>query len=151
MIKGSIPFELILNYFQMPQFDLFTFSSQIFWALFFFILLYLSFAYYLIPSISATLKVRNRRLKFQESSSQASSPISANGNSVLDFFIFTKLDQDADQYFHAAETQPSPYLSSDNTLRDSLSCFKLSSDLKNFKSFVFFEACLFQSTNEKSV
>ena len=145
MIKGSIPFELILNYFQMPQFDLFTFSSQIFWALFFFILLYLSFAYYLIPSISATLKVRNRRLKFQESSSQASSPISANGNSVLDFFIFTKLDQDA------AETQPSPYLSSDNTLRDSLSCFKLSSDLKNFKSFVFFEACLFQSTNEKSV
>ena len=97
MIKGSIPFELILNYFQMPQFDLFTFSSQIFWALFFFILLYLSFAYYLIPSISATLKVRNRRLKFQESSSQASSPISANGDSVLDFFIFTKLDQDADQ------------------------------------------------------
>ena len=92
-----------------------------------------------------------QRLKFQESSSQASSPISANGNSVLDFFIFTKLDQDADQYFHAAETQPSPYLSSDNSLRDSLSCFKLSSDLKNFKSFVFFEACLFQSTNEKSV
>jgi len=137
----------------MPQFDLFTFSSQIFWALFFFTLLYLSFAYYLIPSISATLKVRSRRLKFQDGSSQTSSAISASEDTSLDLYIITKLDLGAifynvDDYklFISASCFMFIFIDSFksiNSLKGSLTRFKLSNDLKDSKSFIFLEACLF--------
>jgi hypothetical protein len=131
----------------MPQFDLFTFSSQIFWALFFFTLLYLSFAYYLIPSISATLKVRSRRLKLQDGSSQTSSAISVSENTPLDLYIITKLDLGAIIYtaddYKLFISKSIKSLSFGNTLSDSLVSFKLSNDLKDLKSFIFLEACLF--------
>jgi hypothetical protein len=131
----------------MPQFDLFTFSSQIFWALFFFILLYLSFAYYLIPSISATLKVRSRRLKLQEGSSQTSSAISVSEDTPLDLYIITKLNLEATFYavddYKLFISKSINSLSFANTLSDSLISFKLSNDLKDLKSFIFLEACLF--------
>lgn len=44
----------------MPQFDTFSFFSQIFWALSFFLLFFLSTSYYLLPAIGITLKVRKR-------------------------------------------------------------------------------------------
>jgi len=125
----------------MPQFDLFTFSSQIFWALFFFTLLYLSFAYYLIPSISATLKVRSRRLKFQDGSSQTSSAISASEDTSLDLDIITKLDLGA--IFYNVDDYKLFISKSINSLKGSLTRFKLSNDLKDSKSFIFLEACLF--------
>jgi len=125
----------------MPQFDLFTFSSQIFWALFFFTLLYLSFAYYLIPSISATLKVRSRRLKFQDGSSQTSSAISASEDTSLDVYIITKLDLGA--IFYNVDDYKLFISKSINSLKGSLTRFKLSNDLKDSKSFIFLEACLF--------
>lgn len=125
----------------MPQFDLFTFSSQIFWALFFFTLLYLSFAYYLIPSISATLKVRSRRLKFQDGSSQTSSAISASEDTSLDLYIITKLDLGA--IFYNVDDYKLFISKSINSLKVSLTRFKLSNDLKDSKSFIFLEACLF--------
>jgi|TARA_B110000977_G_scaffold183549_1_gene246311 hypothetical protein len=125
----------------MPQFDLFTFSSQIFWALFFFTLLYLSFAYYLIPSISATLKVRSRRLKFQDGSSQTSSAISASEDTSLDLYIITKLDLGA--IFYNVDDYKLFISKSINSLKGSLTRFKLSNDLKDSKSFIFLEACLF--------
>jgi len=125
----------------MPQFDLFTFSSQIFWALFFFTLLYLSFAYYLIPSISATLKVRSRRLKFQDGSSQTSSAISASEDTLLDLYIITKLDLGA--IFYNVDDYKLFISKSINSLKGSLTRFKLSNDLKDSKSFIFLEACLF--------
>ena len=142
----------------MPQFDLFTFSSQIFWALFFFTLLYLSFAYYLIPSISATLKVRSRRLKLQDGSSQTSSAISVSEDTSLDSCITAKLDLGAIFYtvddYKLFISKSINSLSFDNrsllwfldfscTLKGSLTRFKLSNDLINFKSFIFLEACLF--------
>ena len=125
----------------MPQFDLFTFSSQIFLALFFFTLLYLSFAYYLIPSISATLKVRSRRLKFQDGSSQTSSAISASEDTSLDLYIITKLDLGA--IFYNVDDYKLFISKSINSLKGSLTRFKLSNDLKDSKSFIFLEACLF--------
>ena len=125
----------------MPQFDLFTFSSQIFLALFFFTLLYLSFAYYLIPSISATLKVRSRRLKFQDGSSQTSSAISASEDTSLDLDIITKLDLGA--IFYNVDDYKLFISKSINSLKGSLTRFKLSNDLKDSKSFIFLEACLF--------
>ena len=131
----------------MPQFDLFTFSSQIFWALFFFTLLYLSFAYYLIPSISATLKVRSRRLKLQDGSSQTSPAISVSEDTPLDLYIITKLDLGAIIYtaddYKLFISKSINSLSFSNTLSDSLISFKLSNDLKDLKSFIFLEACLF--------
>jgi hypothetical protein len=81
----------------MPQFDLFTFSAQIFWALFFFIILYLSFIYYLIPSISTTLKVRSRKLRFQ-STAQTFSSVSVSENVPLDLYVSTKLNPEAFLY-----------------------------------------------------
>ena len=129
----------------MPQFDLFTFSSQIFWALFFFTLLYLSFAYYLIPSISATLKVRSRRLKFQDGSSQTSSAISASEDTSLDLYIITKLDLGA-IFYNVDDYKLFISKSIYNltfTKKGSLTRFKLSNDLKDSKSFIFLEACLF--------
>ena len=54
----------------MPQFDTFSFFSQIFWVLLLFTLLYLSLAYYLLPAIATTLKVRKRKLSVQGSGAQ---------------------------------------------------------------------------------
>lgn len=56
----------------MPQFDTYSFFSQIFWVLFFFIILYLTLTYYLLPAIAITLKVRKRKLSIQGSTAQSS-------------------------------------------------------------------------------
>lgn len=65
----------------MPQFDTFSFFSQLFWVLLSFTMLYLSLSYYLLPAIAITLKVRKRKLL-----SQAVTPGGTNeitGNSYL--------------------------------------------------------------------
>tara|TARA_B100000683_G_C12428998_1_gene530940 strand:+ start:17 stop:433 length:417 start_codon:yes stop_codon:yes gene_type:complete len=64
----------------MPQFDTFTFCSQIFWVLFTFTLLYLSLAYYLLPAIAVTLKVRKRKLDFSFGSDLSNTISLENGN-----------------------------------------------------------------------
>lgn len=46
----------------MPQFDTFSFFSQLFWVFIAFTFLYLSLTYYLLPSIAIILKVRKRKL-----------------------------------------------------------------------------------------
>jgi hypothetical protein len=51
----------------MPQFDTFSFFSQLFWVFASFAMLYLSLSYYLLPSIAITLKVRRRKLFLQSS------------------------------------------------------------------------------------
>ena len=131
----------------MPQFDLFTFSAQIFWALFFFIVLYLSFIYYLIPSISTTLKVRSRKLKLQ-SAAQTFSSVSVSENVPLDLYVNTKLNPEAffissDYRLFLSYWKFMDSLPLGNTLVASLKRFKFSNSLKNSKSFIFLEACLF--------
>jgi len=42
----------------MPQFDIFSFFSQLWWLILSFSCLYLSFSYYLLPSIAIILKIR---------------------------------------------------------------------------------------------
>ena len=49
----------------MPQFDTFTFLSQLFWVLACFFLLYLSLTYYILPALAVILKVRKRKLNDQ--------------------------------------------------------------------------------------
>jgi hypothetical protein len=57
----------------MPQFDTYSFFTQIFWVLSLFTILYASLAYYLLPAIATTLKVRKRKLSAQSSSAQIGS------------------------------------------------------------------------------
>lgn len=47
----------------MPQFDTFTFTSQLFWVFLSFSFLYLTFSFYLLPALAVTLKVRSRKRK----------------------------------------------------------------------------------------
>ena len=136
----------LFNIFTMPQFDLFTFSAQIFWALFFFIILYLSFIYYLIPSISTTLKVRSRKLRLQ-SVAQTFSSVSVSENVSLDLYVSTKLNPEAFLYTARFSSywkfMDSLAITGCNVLGASLKRFKFSNGLKDFKSFIFLEACLF--------
>jgi CTP:molybdopterin cytidylyltransferase MocA len=56
----------------MPQFDTFAFLSQLFWVLLCFSFLYSALAYYLLPAVAITLKIRRRKLALPmlESSSE---------------------------------------------------------------------------------
>ena len=51
-----------LKFSKMPQFDIFSFSSQLFWTFLSFSLLYFSLTYYLLPSVSITIKTRQRKI-----------------------------------------------------------------------------------------
>jgi|TARA_B100000768_G_C11258907_1_gene367778 hypothetical protein len=44
----------------MPQFDIFSFFSQLFWVFLGFSFLYFSFSFFLLPALSSILKVRKR-------------------------------------------------------------------------------------------
>ena len=46
----------------MPQFDTFSFFSQLFWVFVGFLALYLSICFYLLPALSSILKTRKRKL-----------------------------------------------------------------------------------------
>jgi hypothetical protein len=46
----------------MPQFDIFSFFSQLFWVLFGFTIFYLLSTFYLLPALSTILKIRKRKL-----------------------------------------------------------------------------------------
>ena len=67
----------------MPQFDTFSFMAQLFWVLLLFSLLYSSLAYYILPAVAITLKVRRRKLSLVSSSSSNDSIVSSS-----DFVIF---------------------------------------------------------------
>jgi hypothetical protein len=46
----------------MPQFDIFSFFSQLFWVLIGFSYLYLLLCFYILPAFAITLKLRSRKL-----------------------------------------------------------------------------------------
>ena len=46
----------------MPQFDTFSFFSQLFWVFLGVLFLYLLICFYLLPALAATLKIRKRKL-----------------------------------------------------------------------------------------
>lgn len=46
----------------MPQFDTFSFFSQLFWVLLGFSYLYLLLCYYILPAFAAVLKIRAKKL-----------------------------------------------------------------------------------------
>jgi hypothetical protein len=60
----------------MPQFDIFSFLSQLFWVFLSFLIFYLLVCFYLLPAIAAILKTRKRKLA--QISSNVDSTLTAN-------------------------------------------------------------------------
>jgi hypothetical protein len=69
----------------MPQFDIFSFFSQLFWVFLGFILLYLSISLYILPSVAAILKVRKRKLL--QSSTNESTSLQVFSTSINDLAV----------------------------------------------------------------
>jgi hypothetical protein len=55
----------------MPQFDIFSFFSQLFWVLIGFSYIYLSLCFYILPAFAATLKIRAKKLAIVNNKSQS--------------------------------------------------------------------------------
>lgn len=55
----------------MPQFDIFSFFSQLFWVFFGFAFLYFTFSFVLLPALASTLKVRKAMLLTNSTNSAA--------------------------------------------------------------------------------
>ena len=79
----------------MPQFDTFSFFSQLFWVFLFFFLFYSALSYYLLPAIAITLKIRRRKLSFS-SKDQLSSSVLASNSDLISFInlSFDKLPKE---------------------------------------------------------
>jgi len=69
----------------MPQFDVFSFYSQLFWVFFCFLFTYLLFSYYLLPALSGILKVR--KYKLSQNSEQTNFAVTATQHNAYIFHI----------------------------------------------------------------
>jgi len=68
---------------KMPQFDIFSFFTQLFWVFLGFTFFYLILTSYLLPSLSVILKIRNRKLKQITVGNKTNSVLKNNTNTVL--------------------------------------------------------------------
>jgi hypothetical protein len=82
----------------MPQFDIFSFFSQLFWVFLGFILFYLILSSYLLPSLGSILKIRKRKLAQITTNTSAtnladtsSSFVFANSNEWSKIFKITSI------------------------------------------------------------
>ncbi len=69
----------------MPQFDTFSFFSQLFWVFLAFSYLYLVLSFYLLPAFAAVLKIRSKKLA-QINVSSSSTNLVTSSNTDLAFF-----------------------------------------------------------------
>jgi len=80
----------------MPQFDTFSFFSQLFWVFCLFSFFYLSLAYFILPALAVTLKVRKRKMAANSTySSSSSSDISAERPNL---YLLNELSTSSDIY-----------------------------------------------------
>lgn len=63
----------------MPQFDTFSFFSQLFWVFSGFTSLYILLSFYLLPALAAILKVRRRKLAMSGASSEGTLSVVSSG------------------------------------------------------------------------
>jgi len=68
----------------MPQFDTFSFFSQLFWVFLAFTTLYLLLSFYLLPALAAILKIRKRKLAAQATSSSSTVASTDTANSTTE-------------------------------------------------------------------
>ena len=75
----------------MPQFDIFSFFSQLFWVFLGISFLYLLFCFYLLPALAITLKIRKRKLVSNTSTNEL---VDSNGLKFVGYsnFLFSKIN-----------------------------------------------------------
>jgi hypothetical protein len=122
--------------FLMPQFDTFSFLSQLFWVFLSFLLFYLMICFYLLPAIAAILKTRKRKLA--QISSSADSGLITQSN----FSTITKSSFDTINTKLNAVSASSDHLSVTSSINKSLSVY-LSIELSS--SYIFNTSILKQS------
>lgn len=77
----------------MPQFDIFSFFSQLFWVLIGFSYLYLVLCFYILPAFAAILKIRAKKLAQSNTSSSTADIVTTPvTNSVFFENLNTKLN-----------------------------------------------------------
>jgi hypothetical protein len=77
----------------MPQFDIFSFFSQLFWVLIGFSYLYLVLCFYILPAFAAILKIRAKKLAQSNTSSSGADIVTTPvTNSVFFENLNTKLN-----------------------------------------------------------
>jgi uncharacterized membrane protein len=70
----------------MPQFDIFSFFSQLFWVLFGFTFFYLLSTFFLLPALSTILKIRKRKLSVANNNNSTNNSILTNSKTVYNVF-----------------------------------------------------------------
>ena len=78
----------------MPQFDIFSFSSQVTWTLLFFSLTFAFIDYLILPVIASTLKTRSIKSFFQtiDDASSSDEKLTARGAFSFSQLLLTSLD-----------------------------------------------------------
>jgi hypothetical protein len=116
----------------MPQFDIFSFFSQLFWVFLGFLTFYLLICFYLLPAIAAILKIRKRKLAQVSSSADISAAIDTN------FTVFTKALMDSVSIKLNSATVSSDHPGMSSNLVKSLSLLSLKTEsLRDFSLAVF--------------
>jgi len=69
----------------MPQFDIFSFFSQLFWVLFGFTMLYLLSTFYLLPALGTILKIRKRKLSMSNNNNSTTKLALTSSKTVYNF------------------------------------------------------------------
>jgi hypothetical protein len=67
----------------MPQFDTFSFFSQLFWLFFAFSYLYLILCFYILPAFAAVLKIRAKKLAQIDVNSSSSTVTTASSLNLI--------------------------------------------------------------------
>jgi hypothetical protein len=119
----------------MPQFDTFSFLSQLFWVFLAFLIFYLLICFYLLPAIAAILKTRKRKLA--QISSNLDSALTVN----TDFTMLTKasLDTINTKLVSLLDSSNNSGVSTNITKR--LNVFSLKSEsVRDFHNVVFTQA-----------
>ena len=82
----------------MPQFDTFSFFSQLFWVFIAFTYLYLSLCLYLLPAFAAVLKIRAKKLSQTELSATSNELVNKSATNLL--FLETLATKIGGIYFY---------------------------------------------------
>jgi hypothetical protein len=93
--KPMVDFKYFLNFIlSMPQFDIFSFSSQVTWTLFFFTLVFAFIDYLILPIVASTLKTRSIKSFFQtlDDTSASEDKLTVKGVFSLSQMLVTSLD-----------------------------------------------------------
>lgn len=85
----------------MPQFDTFSFFSQLFWVLIAFSYLYLVLCFYILPAFAAILKIRAKKLGQLNTGLDSTSIVNAGAINSASLLFFDNLSTKFNNIFFA--------------------------------------------------